>query len=513
MAAMAVTAVRENQENTPALSRSRIQTLLPPWLRAKLAVLRQDCGGELYLSGGSLRDLLLGREPHDIDLTVARHGLACARRLAEASGGTFICLDADEDVARVVCKGIVIDIAAFREGVSTIEEDLQLRDFTINALALSLEALLEGEGKDSDEPLACLDPTGGLADISERLIRMTHAGAFKSDPLRMLRAYRLAASLGCTVDATTSETIRREHKLIARSAAERVAAELNGIMLSSGAHAAISAMAANGLLFQVIPELAAGAGLVQPKSHHLDVLGHSLEALHQVEQLIARPESGFPACSPAMGAYLAEVGNILVLKWAALLHDLGKPATWAQDSSGDGRITFYQHERAGVELVKRLAQRLRWSTKQCERVSLLVSQHMRPFHLLNVARQGELSLKACIRLIQALGDELMGLLVLAQADALAGKGEQRPEDMENEVAGLALRLEEVRRERVLPVQTSPPLLGGRDLIEELGLQPGPLFKTILAQVELERMEGVILSRDEALQLARTMAAQGENSGG
>ena len=147
-------------------------------------------------------------------------------------------------------------------------------------------------------------------------------------------------------------------------------------------------------------------------------------------------------------------------------------------------------------------------------MSLLISQHMRPFHLLNVARQGELSLKACIRLIQALGDELIGLLVLAQADARAGKGEQRPEAMENEVAGLGQRLEQVHRERVLPVQSSPPLLGGRDLIKELGLQPGPLFKTILAQVELERMEGIIKSRDEALQLARTitMAAQGKGAG-
>ena len=506
-------AVAKDQGCTVLLSRAQIEALLPPWLRARLATLRQDCGGELYLSGGSLRDLLLGRIPHDIDLTVARHAAGSARKLAEDIGGTFICLDAEEDVARVVCSGLIIDIAAFREGAGTITEDLQLRDFTINALAVPLDSLLTGEWS-SEETIPCLDPAGGLADISARLIRQTHTRAFCSDPLRMLRAFRLAATLDCTLDACTSEAIQLNHKLITRSAAERVTAELNAIMLSPRAHSAMKAMWANGLLFEVIPELAAAAGLEQPKSHHLDVLGHSLEALHQVELLIARPESGFPACSPAMRVYLADADNILVLKWAALLHDLGKPVTWAQDSGRDGRITFHQHERAGVELVKVLAERLRWSTRQRERVSLLISQHMRPFHLLNVARQGELSLKACIRLIQALGDELIGLLVLAQADARAGKGEQRPEAMENEVAGLGQRLEQVHRERVLPVQSSPPLLGGRDLIEELGLQPGPLFKTILAQVELERMEGIIKSRDEALQLARTitMAAQGKGAG-
>ncbi len=486
------------------LTKEQVLTLLPPWLREGLGTLRQHHGGNLYLSGGSLRDLLLGRQPHDVDLTIAAGAVALAQALAQQTGGTFVLLDATEDVARVVHGGLEVDISSFREGTSNIEADLQLRDFTINALALSLEGLLEGEVIDMEEPLACLDPTGGLTDLRQGVIRMTQAAVFTSDPLRMLRAYRLAAVLGYTLAEATQGAIVRQRQLISRSAPERVAAELNTIMSSPRAHTAVAAMAKSGLLFEIIPELAAGAQVEQPKSHHLDVLAHNLETLRQSELLLARPELGFPQCSAAMRAYLAKASNILVLKWAALLHDLGKPATWSQDVAQDGRITFHQHERVGVELVQALAQRLHWSGRQTERVCLLIGQHMRPFHLLNVARQGELSLKACIRLVRALGKELPGLLVLAMADARAGKGEERPEAMEEELAQLVMRLEEVQTEHVLPVQNSPPLLDGRDLIGQLGLEPGPVFKQILTAVEMARMEGMIATRAEALHLARSM---------
>ncbi len=469
-------------------------------------------GRQLYLSGGSLRDLFLGRRPHDIDLTVSHGAESFARALAERLRGTCIPLDAEEDVARVVCRSLVVDLAAFRQGAGSIEKDLRLRDFTINALALPLE-VFSGDGRESGEAvLACLDPTGGLEDLRRRLIRMTHAAAFASDPLRMLRACRLAATLDCTISGPTNEAIARERRSIVRSSAERVAAELDAIMLSPRAHAAMQGMAANGLLFEVLPELAMGAGVEQPKSHHLDVLAHNLEALFQAEALIARPEQGLPGCGELLRPYLAEADNVLVLKWAALLHDVGKPCTQDLGAGPGGRITFHQHDRVGAELVAALARRLRWSGRQSQRVSRLVSQHMRPFHLLNVARRGELSLKACIRLVQAAADELPGLLLLAQADALAGRGEERPAELENEVVQLARRLQRVRRERVLPVQTRPPLLHGGDLIDELGLAPGPIFKTILAAVELARMEGTVVTRAEALGLARAVLER-ENSGG
>lgn len=489
-----------------------VLALLPSWFLRALADLQESEGQRLYLSGGSLRDFYLGRRPHDIDLTLPEGAGDLARALAERLRGTCISLDAEEDVARVVCRGLVVDVAAFRRKAGSIEEDLRLRDFTINALALPLEIFL-GDGRESGEAvLACLDPTGGLEDLRRGLIRMTHASAFIEDPLRMLRAHRFAATLGYTLEESTAKAIVRDRCGITRSAAERVAAELDAIMASPRACAAMRDMVADGLFAEVLPELAAGAGVEQPKSHHLDVLGHSLETLFQIEALIARPEGGLPGCGELVRPYLELAESVLVLKWAALLHDVGKPAARGLSAGPDSRITFYQHERIGVGLVEALGRRLRWSGRQTQRVSRLVDQHMRPFHLLNVARLGELTLRACIRLVQAAGEELPGLLLLALADARAGQGEERPADVDDAVGHLALRLQQVHRERVLPVQTEPPLLRGGDLIDALGLAPGPCFKTILEAVALARMEGTVATRSEALALARAILGREKDAG-
>ena len=157
--------------------------------------------------------------------------------------------------------------------------------------------------------------------------------------------------------------------------------------------------------------------------------------------------------------------------------------------------------------MRRIARRLRWSSEDKKVVAGLVGLHMRPFHLGNVQRQGDLSLKACLRLIRHVGAMLPGLFLLGMADALAGQGEGRPEDIEREIDVLFNRIEQVRREHVDPVRGHPPLITGRDLIEELRLEPGPLFREVLELVEEAHMEKIISTRREALELARASAGQ------
>ena len=165
---------------------------------------------------------------------------------------------------------------------------------------------------------------------------------------------------------------------------------------------------------------------------------------------------------------------IVTITWIISGLDVGKPAARQERQ---GRLTFYQHEQAGVQLVRELAQRLRWSTRHSEWVCRLVALHMLLYQLLHAARNsGGLSLRACIRAVQAVDEDLPGLLLLCQADTLAGRGERRPADLEAQVAWIADRLLQVRAERVMPVQTAPPLLTGHDLMDRLGLQPGLLFK-------------------------------------
>ena len=465
----------------------------------------------LYLACGTVRDLLMARTPADIDLTVPEGGRAWAAALQRLTGGAYVPLGKDEDAARVVWQGRDIDFSSFREGAASIEAELTRRDITINSMAISLEPLLSGQAGEAS--VAVIDPAGGLKDLEQRLIRATFAETFESDPLRLLRVYRFAAVLGFRVEAETAALVAGQKELISRVATERVTHELDLIMASDQAHETVAAMAKSGLLFEVIPELRAGMGMAQPSSHHLDVFAHSLEALRWMQQVQAQPGRYFSGDAAALAGYLAQGRNRVRLRWAALLHDLGKPATVTIDQDRGGRITFYNHDQAGARMVGELGRRLRWSGEDTSAVANLVGLHMRPFHLGNVRRQqGDLSLKACLRLVRGVGDALPGLFLLSMADALAGQGEGRPAEVEKEVAELFARMEAVRREHVQPVRSRPPLITGQDLISELGLAPGPVFREVLERVEEANMEGTITTRQQALDLARSYLA-GERTEG
>lgn len=486
---------------------SQILAVLPPWLQRCLASLLRELGGEVYLAGGIVRDLLLGMTSVDIDITVSAGAKIWAEKLAAMTGGAYVVLGRDEDAARVVSQKTIIDISSFRQGAATILDELTRRDLTVNAMGLRIDPLLADPGRAGESAVAILDSTGGREDLERGRIRAANPASFTSDPLRLLRVFRFAAGLGFVIDAATLELVRQHRHLLAASAPERRAHELDLIMASTGGFEAFAAMAETGLLWEVIPELAAGAGLVQPKSHHLDVWQHNLETLHQMERIVAAPADYFPECPEALVVYLAGERQVLRLKWAALLHDLGKPATFAINDEKGGRITFYNHDLVGAEMFRVVAQRLRWSNEDTERVAHLIAGHMRPFHLANVARSGNLTLRASIRMIRKAGGELLGLFLLSMADALAGQGIERIEGMEGELVELYGHLEKVRCEHVEPVRSGPPLLTGNDLIATLHLKPGSIFKEILGAIEEARMEGTVTDLAGALRLAQSFIAE------
>ena len=484
----------------------QVLELLPAWLRQPLVAVHGELGGELYLAGGVVRDLLRGHFPADIDLTVTQGARVWAGKLAALTGGALVPLGRDEDAARVVSRGVTVDFSSFRQGARTLAEDLVRRDLTVNALAFRLDPLLAGTQTGDGNVLVLIDPTGGLDDLRHGLIRAASDESFTSDPLRLVRVFRFAATLGFAVEPATLALVEQQSSLVKRVAPERVAHELDLIMAAADAHGAIRLMAASGLLWAIIPELATGIGVAQPKSHHLDVWEHNLETLRQMERILAAPDTYFPGSAVAITAYVHAPQQRRFLKWAALLHDLGKPATYALRPDRGERITFYNHDQVGARMFNALALRLRWSNEAREQVGSLIAGHMRPFHLANVARTGTVTLRAAIRMIRTAGDTLPGLFLLAMADSLAGQGIERPEGMEGEVAALYRHVQQVRSQHVEPVRSAPPLLTGRELIEVLHLQPGPVFKRILAAVEEARMTGEVGDIDSALRLARKLAA-------
>ncbi|MEJ2031987.1 MAG: HD domain-containing protein [Deltaproteobacteria bacterium] len=462
----------------------------PSEVRQALAAAGRQCP-VLFMAGGTVRDLLLGRQPRDLDLTVPARAMDCARFLAEFLKGAFVPLDDAEDVGRVVWQEYTIDFASFREGTTTIEADLGRRDFTINALAVPLEISLR-EVRPSG---LLLDPTGGLEDFAQGRLRATSDEIFAADPLRLLRAYRFAATLGFARDEHLEGLIRRDRELIGRTAAERIAAELQLVMASKRAHGQFTAMAASGLLWAIFPELQEGVGIAQPAGHHLDVFHHNLAALGAMEEVQREPGRYFPFHDHDLRTYLEPEARKVRLKWASLFHDLGKPGTCRLRNE---RITFYGHDRAGAERSAAITARLRWSREEGRQVARLVDLHMWPFHLLNARMKTGITTRACLRLVKAAGDELPGLFLLAMADSLACAGAGKPLDTEKDLAALYRQVDEIYQLSIKPVFEQPRLLTGHDLQELFRLPPGPLIGRLLQEVEQAQVAGEVSSREEAV---------------
>ncbi len=448
----------------------------------------------LYLVGGTVRDWLLGRTACDIDIAApCSAGVLAKQLLVELGGGTLVDLSGPEDEAvRVVWRNESVDFATFRAGATIIEEDLQRRDFTVNAMAVPLAALWS-----DGEPSCFLDPTGGLADLRDGRIRHC-PGAFVADPLRMLRGYRLSATLGfCLVDKTREE-VRKHAARITDSAAERIGYELRMIFNSPRAALVLQAMDEDGLLALLLPELYQCAGVEQPEFHHLDVLGHSFLALSTMEEILAEPQRFYPSRIEEISKYLQQEHALPCLKWAALLHDIGKSATRDVQAGNNGRVTFYRHDEKGVQIFREFAEGSRWSKADIERTGGLIAMHMHPFHLCNVSREGKITRRAALNLCRRAGPDLPGLFLLAMADSMASLGEKKPEHMEEELVELFDSVQKVYDDHIQPVLFGPRLLTGKDLIKEFALVPGPLFATLLEELEVARVEGKVTDRQTAL---------------
>jgi len=420
-----------------------------------VATLRQS-GHRAWLVGGCVRDLLLGAEPKDFDVSTD----ARPERLLELFPGSG-CVGTHFGVALVRREGASVEVATFRSDHDYADgrrpaavrfetdprQDVLRRDFTINGLMLDPESG------------AVLDYVDGRADLESRVVRaIGDPGVrFREDHLRLLRAIRFAARLGFQIEPATFEAIRSNHRSILRVSAERVRDELTRILTEGGARRGFELLDASGMLAVLLPEVAAMKGVEQPPEYHPegDVWAHTLLLLGK----LGRPTP--------------------TLAWGALLHDVGKPPTFRVAE----RIRFDGHVEAGVALTHKILSRLRFSREDMEQVEALVANHMR---FLDVQRMRESTLKRFLRLPRF--DEH---LELHRLDALASNGWL--EDYEF----VKRRRDELSEERLRP----PRLISGDDLVEE-GYRPGPLFTEILAAVEDAQLEGAIATRDEALDLVR-----------
>lgn len=470
------------------------------YIPAKLSQALRDVSSltnsRVYLSGGVIRDWKIGVTAVDLDFTVSAGGLEFGARLANVLGATFVPLSEAEGICRVVWNGLDLDISTFRKNTNRIEDDLCQRDFTINAMAVEISSEKCGPC-DSN---VIIDPLGGMADLQNGIIKVCNPQCLSDDSLRMLRAFRLKTQLGFNIDPETIQLITKFKRGIGHVAGERIWSELKKIFQRKQSWKIFEAMDACGLLSEILPELTVGRGVKQPSSHHLDVYNHCLETLKQLESIVENTVQWFSDTAEQMHQYCDDRENIVMLKVAALLHDIGKPSVHGIKDSG--QITFYNHDGHGEFLVGIIAKRLKWSGSELFRISRLVKQHMWPFHLNNVRKKTGITPRACLKIAKASGEDLVGLFLLAMADSLAGQGEGKPAGMEKEVA---LLFSEIHNSFVLHVK---PVLGalpinGHDLIEYLHLTPGPVFGEIFSELEKVMVTTGKMDKEAALEWVRS----------
>jgi len=476
----------------------------PPTLDSLKAFFASQ-GAAAYLVGGYLRDSLLGLDSKDIDVAVKGDAVVLARELADSMGGAFVGLDTERGIARVVFveSGLVVDVSTY-EG--DILKDLARRDFTIDAMALPLGDMEELGWREQ-----VLDPLGGRRDMSLKLIRMTARDVFKEDPLRLLRALRLAHRLGFQIEEATEGQVRRDTARLAQVSAERVRDEFLALISPDGAYEGLGRLDGLGLLDYIIPELALAKGVSQPKEHYWDVFEHTMQTVKAAERItssraddaLAQDVYGGDDVSSYFGEHVGD-GHTrrTLLKLGALFHDIAKPQTKAVDATG--RTRFLGHPVLGASMAQKRLRALRMSARSVKSVGLMVEHHLRPTQMSQGVETP--TARATHRFYRELGDTAVSVLYLSLADYVAARGPRlEVEEWRNRVAQVNHVLENKRREEA--PERKERLVTGHDLIEAFQLRPGPMFQTLLEGVEEAQAMGEVRDRVEALEWMKAELAK------
>lgn len=436
-----------------------------------------------YLVGGSVRDLLLEHRPQDYDIAVLRDPRRYAHDLAAMHRHRVVELGRGEKcIWRVVGKDAVFDVSGVKG--ASIEEDLKRRDFTINAMAWDMRS----------EDI--VDVVGGLKDLNDKIIRMVSATTFQQDPVRLLRAYRMAAKTGFGIEARTAGAIAEKGFMIRRAAGERIRDEWFALLQYPVSAPVIRAMAASGFLLELFPEMAGLKGCVQNRHHENDGFVHTIDTFSHLENQLLSPERVFPRSAAALERLLPSKRRA-VLKNAALLHDIGKPATATTD--GQGRRHFFGHEKVGARMIADIGRRYKHSNHEIETTAFIVRHHLRPLFLFNQVKTADSTGRARARFFLACDDLVPDIVVHAVADSRGKSG--RETQRHAAFAAFADRLLETYFTGYRPLKKGPPLLNGRDLMRIFGLGASPLIGTVLRQIQEARIAGRISTHEEAVDMA------------
>jgi len=433
-----------------------------------------ELGLECYVIGGWVRDLFLHRPSNDIDIVVVGSGIALAEAVAKKLGkGAHLSVFKTYGTAQVKRGELELEfVGARRESYTkdsrnpvvedgTLEEDQNRRDFTINAMAICLN---KGDGLRENGYGKLLDPFDGMGDLEDCVIRtpLDPDITFSDDPLRMMRAIRFATQLGFFLDGETFDAIARNKERIGIITKERIAEELNKIILSRRPSEGFLLLDKTGLLPLIFPELAALKGIeVKEGKGHKDVFLHTLKVLDN----------------------LSETSDNLWLRWAALLHDIGKPKSKAWDAQAGW--TFRNHNYIGAKMVPKIFAKMKMPlNEKMEYVKKMVDLHMRPINLI----EDTVTDSAVRRLLFEAGDDIEDLMLLCDADITSRNEEKKARFHRNYQLVRQKMVELEERDRIRNFQ--PPVKGD-EIMQILHLEPCSTVGELKMAIKDAILDGII----------------------
>jgi poly(A) polymerase len=447
-------------------------------------------GDEVWIVGGAVRDAVLGREVTDLDLAVAGDPERAVKAVVREGDGHAFELSAEFATWRAVARDRSWQVDATALRGETIETDLAARDFTLGAVAVPLAG---------GEPV---DPFGGIADSEQGLLRIVSDDSFRADPLRLLRAARLAADLTLEIDPATVARARSDSGRAAEPAGERQLAELRRLIGGSDPLRGIALLDELGLTAVVLPELEALRGVEQGPNHHLDVFGHTLAVLERTLEVESDLERFAGARAAETQALLDEpladeMSRGTALRFGALLHDIGKPATRGEY---DGYVTFIGHDSEGAEIVGGICGRLRASGRLTRHLKALTEHHLRLGFLVHEAPLPPRRVHEYLRATEPVAADVTLLTV---ADRLSARGSGPFATEEAIEAHLSLARQMLAAALDWHRDGPPePLLRGDELAGELGIAPGPELGDLLAELEAAQYAGEVADRQAAIEYLR-----------
>ncbi|NIM92321.1 MAG: HDIG domain-containing protein [Anaerolineales bacterium] len=483
---------------------------LPEWLREPLV--QQSRSTTTWLVGGAIRDRLLGLSTVDYDFAVEEDACRLARRVANQVGGHYFTLDVDRDTGRVILPNVeggrvVLDFARLRG--SDIEEDLRLRDFTLNALAIDLNI-----------PEKLIDPTGGLQDLKDGVIRTCSPDAIRNDPIRGLRAVRMALLFEYHILPETLDLLRAAANEIPGVSAERIRDELFRIFALDHPGRAVRLMDHLGQIQILFPELDRLRGLEQPDPHEFTAWDHTLAVMDHLGGLIsvlgrvhvseevsqlAKGEIAY-----RLGRYREAINDYLDLELSlgrhirqiiylgALFHDAGKSKT---HKVVDDKMRFLGHEQISAKMVASQAVALQLSNSETQWLELLVSNYTLPAIL---EEEPDLDKRTIYRFIHQTGSAGVGVIILSIADLLGRKNPPIDQEALADRVSISRKLLDAYFEAPSDAYDPIPLIRGDELAEALGIEPGPIIGYLLEGIREGQVCGEVETREDAINLAAAL---------